>query len=145
MKKKDIFTKVLASIGAILVWFTLLAPVLLTIVFLFRSGRFHFDYLMPAELFPLALVGGGFLLWAALRARRRTGFIITCFGLAAGSLVISQILAVLTGLASGDTEPGGWQWALVLTFLGIYVLALIGLGVGGVMLHRDLREKAELV
>lgn len=138
-------TKILAIIGTILVWITLLAPVLLTIVFLIRSGGFRFDYLMPAELFPLALVGGGLLLWTALRARRRTGFIISCFGLAAGSLVISQILAVLTGLASGDTEPGGWEWVLVLTFLGIYVIALIGLGVGGVMLNRDLRKKAELV
>jgi hypothetical protein len=144
MKKKDILTKVLAIVGTILVWFTLLAPVFLWVIFSIRRGFFsgeYFDYLMPLELFPLALVGGGLLLWAALRARTRWRLIAISLGLAAVSLVLSQVSAVLTGLASGETQPGGWQLVLVLGLLGIYILALVGLGVGGVLLVYDLRTK----
>ena len=49
-----------------------------------------------------------------------------------------QALASVTGLASGRTEPTGWPWALVLASLALYVLALVILGVGGVLLVRDL-------
>jgi ABC-type spermidine/putrescine transport system permease subunit II len=148
MKKKDILTKGMAIVGTILVWFTLLAPVLLWVIFSIRRGFFnqeYFDYLMPAELFPLALVGVGFLLWAALRTRRRVKLILVSLCLALLALFGGQALAVVTGLASGETEPGGWQWALVLTSLGIYILTLVILGVGGLLLIRDPREKEAVV
>ena len=45
---------------------------------------------------------------------------------------------MVTGLASGETEPGGWQWVLVLASLAIYSLALAAVGVGGILLLRDL-------
>ena len=93
---------------------------------------------MPAELFPVALVGGGLLIWAALRARSRRRIIGWGLGVAVGSLVGGQALAVVTGLASGETEPTGWWWALVLTSIVVYALALVVIGVGGVMLLRDL-------
>jgi hypothetical protein len=41
-------------------------------------------------------------------------------------------------LASGDIEPTGWPWALVLASLGIYSLALVAMGVGGLLLLHDL-------
>ena len=42
------------------------------------------------------------------------------------------------GPGLGRTEPTGWPWALVLASLALYVLALVILGVGGVLLVRDL-------
>jgi len=137
-EKRGVFTKVLAIAGTILIWIPLLAPVLFSGIVLLRSGRFRFDYLMPAELFPFALVGGGLLIWAALRARARWGLIGWGLGIAVVMLVGGQALAVVTGLASGETEIGGWQWALVLTSLGVFTLALIVAGVGGIGLLRDL-------
>ena len=101
---------------------------------------FRFDYLMPAVLFPMALVGGGLLLWAALRARSRWKIIGWGLGIATGFLIGGQALAVATGLASGATEPIGWPWALVLASIGIYSLALVLIGVGGLLLLRDLRQ-----
>jgi hypothetical protein len=62
MEKRDAFTKVLAIVGTVLVWFPILAPVLLSVVVLIKGRVFHFDYLMPAELFPAILVGGGLLI-----------------------------------------------------------------------------------
>jgi hypothetical protein len=51
-----------------------------------------------------------------------------------GLLAGGQALAVVTGLASGETEPGGWQWVLVLASLAIYSLALVAVGLGGILL-----------
>jgi hypothetical protein len=138
MGSRSVLAKGLAIVGTVLVWCPLLAPVLFAVMAVTRGGIFHIDYLMPAELFPVALVGGVLLLWAALRARSRRGLIGWSLGLAAAFLVIGQALAVVTGLASGATAPTGWQGALVVASLVAFSLALIMLAVGGILLLRDL-------
>jgi hypothetical protein len=59
-------------------------------------------------------------------------------------LVGGQVLAVVTGLASGETELTGWWWALVLASIVVYSLAVVVVGVGGVLLLRDLFEPSPL-
>ena len=140
MNRNDLLTKILAIAGSALVWFPILAPVLFSAVILLRRQVFRFDYLMPAELFPAALVGGGLLIWAARRARSRGRLIGWNLGIAIGFLVGGQALAVVTGLASGETQPAGWRWALVLASLAGYTLALIVMGIGGALLLSDLRR-----
>jgi len=138
MKKKGILTKILAIVGTALVWLPILAPVLFSLIVIIEERMFRFDYLMPAELFPIALLGGVLLVWAALRARSRRKLIGGGLGVAVALLVGGQALAVLTGLASGETEAVGWPWALVLASLIVYSLALVVMGVGGVLLLGDL-------
>lgn len=138
MERKNVFTKILAITGTVLTWFPVLAPVLLCVVAFIGDGRFRFDYLMPAELFPIALVGGGLLLWAAFRARLRRGWIGWSLGLAVFLPIGGQVLAFVSGLASGETEPAGWWWGLLIGFIVAYVLALVAVGIGGVLLLRDL-------
>jgi len=99
---------------------------------------FRFDFLMPAELFPVVAVGAGLLLWAAYRACSQNKLIAWAAGIGVIALIGSQALAVATGLASGETEAVGLPWALVLGLYAIYPLALIVIGVGGVMLLRGL-------
>ena len=134
---KSVLTKILAIEGTALVWLPILAPVLLSVAVIIEERMFRFDYLMPAELFPAALAGGCTLTWAALRAHSRRSLIGWGFGTAVGLLVGGQVLAVVTGLASGETEPAGWWWALVLASIVGYSLALVVTGVGGVLLLRD--------
>jgi len=93
---------------------------------------------MPAELFPFALVGGGLLVWAALRAHVRLPLIAWGLGLSAAFLIGGQLLAVVTGLASGETEPAGFWWVLVLAMIVANSLALLLLAIGGSLLLRDL-------
>jgi hypothetical protein len=138
MEKKGVLTKILAIVGTVLVWLPILAPVLLSVAVIIKEHTFQFDYLMPAELFPATLVGGGLLIWAALRARSRRRLIGWGLGIALGLLVGGQVLAVVTGLASGETKPAGWWWALVLASIVVYSLAIVVIGVGGVLLLRDL-------
>jgi hypothetical protein len=138
MKKQDVFTKVLAIAGTVLLWFPILAPILLSIVFGFQGGGFHLDYLMPAELFPVVVIGGGLLVWAALRARSHRGLIAWSLGAALLMLVGGQGLAVVTGLASGETGREGWQFAVVIGAIAAYTAAVISGGVGGILILRDL-------
>jgi peptidoglycan/LPS O-acetylase OafA/YrhL len=138
--KKNVLTRSLALSGTALVWLPILASVLLSVVTAVADRAFRFDYLIPAELFPLALAGGGLLIWAALRAHSRQRLIGWGLGIAAGLLVGGMVLASVTGLASGETEPTGWQWMLVVVSLAIYSLALVAIGTGGVLLVRDLFE-----
>jgi len=138
MKKNNVLTKILAGAGTVLVWFPIVAPIWLSLFSIITSRMFRFDYLMPAELFPLALGGGVLLIWTALRARSRRRLISWGLGIAIVMLVGGQVLAVVTGLASGRTAPNGWQWLLVLASLIIYSLAVVAMGVGGVLMLGDL-------
>lgn len=143
MPKKGILTQLLAIAGAALVWLPILTPVVLSAVSLITRPVFRFDFLMSAELFPAALLGGGLLIWAALRARARRGLIGWAFGVAVVALVGGQALAVVTGLASGATEPVGVWWALVLGSIAVYILALVIMGIAGILLLRDLFKTSE--
>jgi len=137
MERAGAFTKALACAGSALVWFPLLAPGLAALAALTGRRGFHFDYLMPAELFPSALVGGGLLLWAAVRARSNRRLIGWSLAAALCMLVGGQALAVLTGLASGESEPAGLWWVLVVFSLVVYVVSVAVMGVGGILLLRD--------
>ena len=138
MKKKDIFSKILAIGGTVLAAFPILAAVYTALARWWRIGRLNIDYLLPLELFPLILVGGGMLLWAALRAKSRIKWIAWSFGTAGVMLVLSQLFAVLTGLASGAREPTGPIMAIVIVMMAVYILAVIAMVIGGAFLIRDL-------
>jgi len=101
---------------------------------------FRFDYLMPAELFPIAFVGALLLLWAARRARSHQKLIGWGFGSAIAFLGGGQLYAVVSGLASGATEPTGWVWALVMSLIALYSLALIEIGIAGILLVRKVHS-----
>lgn len=138
MPKRDVLTQLLAIAGTALAWLPILTPIVLSVARLITRPVFRFDYLMPAELFPAALLGGGLLIWAALRARARRGLIGWGLGIAVVALVSGQALAVVTGLASGATEPAGVWWALVLASIAVYTLAVVVVAVAGILLLRDL-------
>jgi hypothetical protein len=142
MRKNAIFTKILAIVGTALVWIPVLAPVVFACAALSRMGRFLFDYLMPAELFPVVLVGGGLLLWVALRVHSHRKLIGWGLGGAVGLLVGSQGLAVVTGLASGRTAATGLWWIIVLGSIILYDLAVVAVGVGGILLLRELFKRS---
>jgi hypothetical protein len=143
MDKKAILTKVLAVAGTALAWFPILAPILLSMATLIRERVFRLDWLMPAELFGAVLAGGGLLLWAAVRAHARVKFIAWNLGVAVAVLIAGQALAVLSGLAHGETEPAGLWWALVLASIAVYSAAVVAVGVGGALLLRDLFNRPE--
>ena len=141
MPKKGKLTQVLAVLGSIFAWLPLLAPLFFSLGRLLRGGSFLVDYLMPAELFPAALLGGGLLLWAAIRAHAYRGWIGWSLLASILLLVGSQALAVATGIASGRTPLSSpWFYAVVAGLI-LFTLALAITAVSGVRLARDLFKK----
>lgn len=138
MEKKDVFTKILAIAGTILVWFPIFAPILISTVLYLQEQIWRFDYLMPAELFLFFLIGSGLLLWAALRAHSHVKLVAWGLGIAVLVLLGGMWLAEASGLASGEIEPAGPAWMAVLASLAIYAIGIILVGVGGALLLRDL-------
>lgn len=138
MENKGTLTKILAVAGTILAWLPILAPILFSAVLLVRAHIFRVDYLMPAELFFLVIIGGGLLLWAAVRSRLNWKLFGWTLGIAAALFFGMQALAVVTGLADGSTPMGGWQWMLVLGALALYIVTVVVIAVGGVLLLRDI-------
>jgi hypothetical protein len=133
--------KVLALAGTVLVWLPILLTILSPVSSLFLRRSFLLDILMPAELFPLALVGALLLTWAAFKARFR----LKPVALSGAAMVVFFACVLLvplaTGLASGATPPEGWPWALSLTSLALYVAAMISSGAMGALLTKDLFRK----
>jgi len=144
MENKGALTKGLVITGTVLVWLPILAPILFSLILFIQQQIFRFDYLMPAELGLFAFGGGILLLVAAIRARSHMKLIGWGLGIAFVTVVGGQALAVFTGLADGSTAIGGWQWMLVLSSLVIYVLAIVDVGVGGILLLRDLFKPTKL-
>ena len=141
MEKKDVFTKILAIFGTTLIWLPILAPFVFALGPLIRAGMLRFDYLIPAELFPVVLLGGILLFWAALRARSYRKLIGWGLLIAVILLFGGQGLAIVTGMASGETKPTPLLMALVLGPILIYALVLVVVGVGGILLVRDLFKR----
>lgn len=133
--------KALAVIGTVFVLLPVLAPIFFTIVSLLVRGQFRFDFLMPAELFPLVLLGGIVLLVSAHMAKQSKKRIGTSLGAAAVLLILSQGIAVVTGLADGRVDPSGWQGYVVLGMIGIFDIAVLGMGIGGIALLKRLFKK----
>jgi len=141
MGKKGLFTKLLAIIGTLLVWAPLLAMVFFAAIRYFSGGPFAIDYLIPAEILPVPLLGALLLLWAAFRARSRRGII--GWSLLAGVLLVvaSQVIALATGMASGAIEAAGWPYYSALGGIIGYDIALIVIGNAGISLIRDVFKR----
>lgn len=109
---KKIVLRILAYLGTGLVWIPIAAPFFFTFLRLMQGGSLLFDFLMLAEFFPLVMIGGFLLLIAAWLSKTRQPHITWGLGIAVFSLAASQLSAEATGMASGETEPTIWMWAL---------------------------------
>ncbi len=138
MEHNNRLTKTVTIVGLVLIWIPLLAPAVLSIEAFFSIGRFLFDYLMPAELFSIAAGGALLLIWASFRVRSRRRVI--GWGSAAAVLLLygGQGIAVVTGLASGEREAAGWPFFLAVGSIIMYAVMLAVIGVGGILLVKDL-------
>lgn len=142
LRQHDRLTPVLAIAGTVLLWLPILAPILFMLRPLISAGVVHFDYLMPAELFLVALVGGGLALWASVRARSRTTILGWTMGIAFVALAGGQLWALASGLATGATPAAGWQWWLALASIAVYAVGVLFAAVLGTMLVVELLRRS---
>jgi len=141
MEKKTVAVRVLAIMGMVLVWIPILAPFVLAAILYIQSGRFLFDFLMPIELFPVIALGWALLILAALVSHSHWLLIGWSFVIAIILLVGGQALAVVTGLADGRIEARGFWFVLVTGIIVGCSLAVVAVGIGGILLVRNLFRK----
>jgi len=140
-KKRDAPARIPAIAGTLLAWTPAAFTVFVSVIGTIREGRFLFDYLMPAELALFALAGGVLLLWAAKRTRTKLKWIGTSFVTELFFLGSILVIPSVTGLASGETEPAGAPFIAVIICLVLFILAQIFVGIGGILLWKDLYRK----
>lgn len=141
MGKKDLLTRILTIIGTLLVLAPVLMPFIFMIAVLIRAGEFHFDFLMPAELFLVVLAGGLMLMVAAWRARSQRKWVGWSLAGAAFFLGAGMLLASVSGLASGAREPQGFWLIATIALLVLFDLMVVALGIGGIRLWMHLFRK----
>lgn len=136
--KKILFTKNLAIFGTLIVWIPILFPIVLSVASLVSGKSFNFDFLMPTELFPVILSGGILLILTAFLVKSNRTAILVSFGFTILSLIGSQVAAITTGLASGETEPTSSAYLIVIGIIGVYNFSVIALGIAGIWLVRKI-------
>jgi hypothetical protein len=138
MKINPGIQKTVVIVGTCLLWLPVVAPVVFGFVMLVRIGRLLIDYLMPGELFPVILIAGGLLSWMAWLIKKYFKWISGSLIAAIILLVLTQWLAVVTGVASGATAMSGWQYVLVIVVYVGFLSAVISCGIGGILLWKEI-------
>jgi len=138
VQDKGVLSKVLAISGTVLVLFPFLFMIFTSLFTAITRHVLRIDYLMPGELFFIALPGALLLLWAALRTRFLRALIGVGVLAAVVFLVGSMAFAAISGLASGAVEPTGWIFIVTIALFAVYSLSLVVVGIAGVMLIKRL-------
>lgn len=123
-----------AIAGAILSWLPIAAMAATGIVGSIGARRLRVDWLMPAELFPLALAGFILLFLAATKLKAMRVALAAGFGVAIAALGCAQLYAVASGIASGAKEASSGQLALLYGGLGAFDLGLLFTAIMGTRL-----------
>jgi len=138
LEKNNLFTKILVIVGNILIWIPLVLPFIFLIGAWVQSGSALFDFLIPAELFPATLIGALLLLWVSVRIKKRLAPVGWGAAFAILMLITGQVVASVSGLASGEAEQNGAVWFIALGSIILFDLALVFVGIHGILLLKDL-------
>lgn len=131
---------VCSVIGTILLWIPIVLTIVTSLAGSIFAGKLLMDYLMPAELFFLVLAGWILLIiGSVLSGRWKIPVVVT--GVVALVLLFgAQMIAVVSGLASGVIPAEGMIWYLVLGMLILYDLLVIVLGILGIRLSYAVKK-----
>ena len=129
----------LALVLTIVSFLPLAIPVFFTVVELISSGRLLYDFLMPAELFLLTVIGGGGIVVLGVAGKISIKRLVVYLALDVASVGGAQVWAVLSGLAHGDTELTGVHVFAITIFAILFHLFALLVGLECVRICRSLR------
>jgi hypothetical protein len=135
---KDISAKALAIAGTVLVSSPVLLTFVTSAVAAISDRKFRMDYLMPAELFPFALIGTLLLLTGSVISHAYIKQIIILFAAAVIFFAAGLLIASVGGLQSGAAKPGGLIFISVIISFVLYSLSLIAMSITGMLVIRKL-------
>ncbi len=129
----------LAVVLTIVSFLPLAVPVFFTVVELISSGRLLYDFLMPAELFLLTVIGGGGMVVLGVAGKISIKRLVVYLALDVASVGGAQVWAVLSGLAHGDTELAGVHVFAITIFAILFHLFALLVELECVRICRSLR------
>lgn len=138
MKSKKMM-KILTIIGTILLFVPFVFMVLTSIVGSIIRQKFLMDYLITMELFPVILIGSLMIVVVSFMAKINKKRSIALTSLLCLSLIAPQAIAVVTGIASGDTPPQGAMWLLILFLVLMYNVILTAVCVNAVRIYNKIK------
>jgi hypothetical protein len=136
MEKNRLFPRIFAVAGTVLLLFPILFMLVTGVVGSIQSGQILCDYMLPAELGIVVIVGAAILLVAAILSKKFIKPIAWTIGATIVLIVTCTGLAAASGLASGrvsETDVPG-VLAVVIGSLIAYDVAVAVLGVLGIFL-----------
>ncbi len=128
--QKTLF-KIFGIGGTVAVWAPTVIMLITSLIGSLSAGAFHMDFLLPAELFLIELVGMLLLVFASWKEGRLFAPIL---GLSIGAIACMAtivIFAEATGMANGTVNPLPWMLVVIYTFTGLMSLGFIGVGLLG--------------
>jgi hypothetical protein len=137
MGKHDALTKTLAVVGTTLLVLPLVAPLVLGLGLLGGPMGYRVDYLMPFEVYPIALVGMALVLWASIRAHARTKAVGAAIAVMLGGFALAAVAAQVTGIANSEEELEAWRYAVTIGFAAMSLLGQAALAAIGALIARD--------
>lgn len=138
MKKNSVFTRILAIVGIVLTWFPIFVAILIFVTVIFRDHEFHFDYLMPLELFFVSLAGGCLLVLASLISRSYQRLVLWGFALVIALRILVEANVYIRAAISDGNEPAEWMNTLIVIVCNVYTVSVVFLGFAGVLLATNL-------
>ncbi|MFN3283230.1 MAG: hypothetical protein ACK40Q_03235 [Pseudothermotoga sp.] len=138
MKKGKILIKIFAVTGTVFVFLPVFFSLLTSIISTIRDKVPRFDFLMPMELFTLIIVGGTFITYVAYKQKK--GFKSTLANLifVVISLVLSQSIAAVSGLAADRTGKPAYVWIVIIALIVLYWACSVGLLISGIVLTKEI-------
>lgn len=141
MKIKTFLIKIFVVLGMISVLFPIFFSLLTGIIGTIRDKAFRFDFLIPLELFIFIILGGVLLTYVAYKQRKRFGLTLTELILTIVTLALSQLIAVVSGLAADRSGKPVYIWVIITTLIISYWVCCIGLIISGIRLAREIFVK----
>jgi len=139
-KPSQMFMKNIIYIGSVIVWMPIFLTLFTSLIGSLNLKYFIIDYLMPAELFPAALIGSIIISYVSAVSKLYLKSSVINFIILILSFFGINFAAVITGLASGDYPPEGYRFVIVIFLLIIYILSVISEGVLSILIILKLKK-----
>ncbi len=129
--------------GTVAVWSPTALMLITSVIGSISSGTFQMDFLLPAELFLIELVGMLLLVFASWKEGHYFKPLLGCSVGSIACLATIVIFAEATGMANGTVPPLTWMLVFIYVFTALMSLGFIAVGFFGLKFSLQLFGKGK--
>ncbi len=142
-KQKNALIKIFAISGTVMLWAPILFMFITAISGSIARKTLLFDYLMLAEMFPIVALGLVLLIFTTLLTRTFRKWFGWGSVAALVALVVGNMIAVASGLASGTASESGGYFMIVIVSIVVFNILVVALAILAIMLLRRIFQKKQ--